>query len=176
MGHLPMDKGNALGPKSRPKKRWQKDLIVALVVVFILFVAASSIPVFDGPNSRRTAHEAIAVGNLRKLANLETNYSAAHTEQGFVCQMSLLKSTPPSSGEYDPEEFLILDRYAGYKIKLDGCEPDPNGLVTHYRAAAVPAEPGKSGVRAFCTDQSGALWYDNSGSADNCLARRKPIE
>jgi hypothetical protein len=49
-------------------------------------------------------------------------------------------------------------------------------LVMRYRAIAVPLEPGKSGVRAFCTDQTGALWYDPSGSPENCLATRRTID
>jgi hypothetical protein len=171
-----MDKGNAQDQKPTPKGRWQKRLIPALVVVFILCVAASFIPVLDGPNSHRAAREAVAVGNLRKLSGLQRRFSATHPEKGFTCQLPLLKSTTSSSGDYDPEEFLLLDRYAGYRIRLDGCDPDPKGLVTRYWATAVPVEPGKSGVRAFCTDQSGTLWYDNGGSADNCLAQHRPIE
>jgi hypothetical protein len=171
-----MENGNVKGQRPGPKGRWQKVLIPVLVIVSILCVAAYFIPVLDGPNSRIVAREATAVGNLRKLTGIQRRFSAAHPEEGFTCQMSLLKSTTPSAGDYDPERFLLLDQYVGYRIKLDGCDPDPKGLVTHYRATAVPVEPGKTGVRAFCTDQSGALWYDNGGSADDCLARREPIE
>jgi hypothetical protein len=171
-----MDKGNAQDQKSTPKGRWQKLFIPLFVIVAILCVAAYFIPVLDGPNSRGATREATTVGNLRKLTNLENSYSVAHPGGGFTCQLPLLKSASPSNSDYDPERFLLFDQYAGYRIKLDGCDPDTKGLVTHYRATAVPVEPGKSGVRAFCTDQSGALWYDNAGSADNCLARRQPIE
>ncbi len=171
-----MDEGNAPDQKSTRKGRWQKHLIPALVVVFILCVLASFIPVLDGPNSHRAAREATALGNLRRLVGLQNRFSAAHPEKGFTCQLSLLKSTTPSTGDYDPEQFLLLDTHSGYRIKLDECNPDPKGLVTHYLATAVPVEPGKSGVRAFCTDQSGALWYDNDGSAENCLRRRQSIE
>jgi hypothetical protein len=159
-----------------PKGPWQKRFLPFLVVFAILALAAYSIPVLDGPNSHRAACEATAVGNLRKLTTLQNSYSRSHPEKGFACQLSLLKSSSPSGGDYDPEEFLLLDTYAGYKIALDGCEPGPKGLVTHYRAIAVPDRPGKSGVRAFCTDQTGALWYDASGSADNCVAKRQSIE
>jgi hypothetical protein len=164
------------GRKATPKGPWQRFLIPFLVLFAILAVAVYFIPVLDGPNSHRAAREATAVGNLRKLTALQNSYSASHPEKGFACQLSLLKSSTPSSGDYDPEEFLLLDRYAGYKITLDGCEPGPNGLVAHYRAIAIPVEPGKSGVRAFCTDQSGSLWYDNGGSAENCLAIRRSLE
>ena len=158
------------------KGHWQRLLIPALVVVFILCMLASFIPALDGSNSRRLAREANAIGNLHRLAALQGRFSAAHPEKGFTCQLPQLKTTASSTGAYDPERFLLLDGDAGYRIKLDGCEPDPRGLVTHYWATAVPVEPGKSGVRAFCTDQSGALWYDNSGSADDCLARHQPIQ
>jgi hypothetical protein len=168
--------GNTQGQKTAPKWLWQELFIPTLVVVAILCVAAYFIPVLDGPNSHRAAREATAVGNLRKLANLQNSYSAAHPGRGFTCQLSLLKSATSSNGDYDPERFLLFDGYAGYRIELDGCDPDPKGLVTHYRATAVPVEPGKSGVRAFCTDQSGALWYDNGGSADDCLAARRALE
>jgi hypothetical protein len=171
-----MQEGKAQGQRPMHKRHWRRLLVPALAVVFILCVLASFIPVLDGPNSRRVAREATAVGNLRKLTGLQRRFSAAHPEEGFTCQMSLLKSTTPSTGDYDPERFLLLDQYVGYRIKLDGCDPDPKGLVTHYRATAVPVEQGKTGVRAFCTDQSGALWYDNGGSADDCLARRQPID
>jgi hypothetical protein len=139
-----VEKANNQNQIAPHKGHWQKRFILALVVVFVLCVLASFIPVLDGPNSRRAAREAIAHGNLRKLADLQKRFSAAHPEKGFTCQMPLLKSTNPSTGEYDPEEFLVLDRYAGYKIKLYECEPDPKGLVTHYQATAVPVEPGKS--------------------------------
>ena len=171
-----MDKGNAQNQKSTPKRRWQRDFFAALALIAVFCAAAFFIPVLDGPNSHRAACEAVAVGNLRTLSGLQSRFSAAHPVQGFTCQMPLLKSTTPSTGDYDPEQFLISDRYAGYRIKLDGCEPDQQGLVTRYWATAVPAEPGKSGVRAFCTDQSGAIWYDKGGSAVNCLARRQPID
>jgi hypothetical protein len=30
--------------------------------------------------------------------------------------------------------------------------------------------------RAFCTDDSGVLWYDKDGSAADCLALHQPLE
>jgi hypothetical protein len=39
----------------------------------------------------------------------------------------------------------------------------------HYRIAEVSVTPGKSGVRAFCMDETGSLWFDRDGSADKGL-------
>jgi len=155
---------------------WRNLLIPFVVIMVILCLAALFIPTLDGPNSHRKAREAVAVGNLHRLATLQASYSASHPDKGFACQLSLLKSTKSPSGNYDPDGFLLSETYTGYRITLTGCEPGPNGVVTSYRAIAVPREPGKSGVRAFCTDQTGALWYDASGSPENCLATRRTID
>ena len=45
-----------------------------------------------------------------------------------------------------------------------------------FSVAAAPIEPGRSGFRAFCTDDSGVLWYDKDGSAADCLALHQPLE
>jgi hypothetical protein len=155
---------------------WRNLLIPFLVTIGILSLVALLTPVLDGPNSHRAAREATAVGNLHRLATLQASYSASHPDKGFACQLSLLKSTKSASGGYDPDEFLLSETYADYRITLTGCEPGPNGVVHSYRAIAVPREPGKSGVRAFCTDQTGALWYDAGGSPENCLAARRTID
>jgi hypothetical protein len=160
----------------RVRNFWRSLLIPFLVTVGILSLAALFVPVLDGPNSHRAAREAVAVGNLRRLATLQASYSVSHPDKGFACQLSLLKSTKSASDAYDPDEFLLLETYAGYRITLAGCEPGPNGIVMSYRAIAVPVELGKSGVRAFCSDQTGVLWYDASGSPENCLATRRSID
>jgi hypothetical protein len=167
-----------LQPKTTSSLRnfWRNLLIPFLVTVGMLSLAALFVPVLDGPNSHRAAREATAVGHLRRLTTLQNSYSASHPDKGFACQLSLLKSANPANGDYDPDEFLLSEAFVGYRITLTGCEPEPNGLVMRYRAIAVPLEPGKSGVRAFCTDQTGALWYDPSGSPENCLATRRTID
>jgi hypothetical protein len=155
---------------------WRNLLISVAVVICILCLAALFIPTLDGPNSRRRANEAVAVGSLRRITTLQNDYAASHPLNGFACQLPLLKPTTPNSDGYDSDAFLLSGEHVGYRIAFAGCEPEPNGMVTRYRITAIPLEPGKSAVRAFCTDETGALWYDASGSAENCLASRRTIE
>jgi hypothetical protein len=151
-----------------------RDLLIAVVVVFsILLLAAIFIPTLDGPNSHRAANESVAVGKLRRITTLQSDYAASHPTKGFACRLPLLKPTAPTADDYD--SFLLSVDHVGYRIALTGCEPEADGVVTRYRVTAVPLKPGKSGVRAFCTDQTGALWYDANGSAENCLAVRRAI-
>jgi hypothetical protein len=140
-----------------------------LVVMFI--------PVLDGPHSRQHANEAAAVSKLRTLVTLQTAYAATHSEKGFTCELPLLK--PEKRGQeagYDPLSFLTTPMHAGYKFALANCYADAKGVVVHYQATAVPVERGTMGFRAFCTDDSGSLWYDEAGSAPDCLAYRRLLE
>jgi len=155
---------------------------ISLVVLFgsgavavVLIAAALSIPTLDGPGSRRLANESAAVENLQKLTTLQTEYSASHPAKGFSCELAALKPVAPSNREYDAYQFLVTESHLGYKFTLSACEIGPNGAVIHYQATAVPLVPGKSGDRAFCTDQSGVLWYDPTGLAGACLAAHRPI-
>jgi hypothetical protein len=105
------------------------------------------------------------VSKLRAVTMLEKKFAAAHLDKGFACELSLLV---PEEGEqnpvdYDPLRFLTTGTSAGYKFALANCRTDAKGVVVHYEATAVPVERGKTGFHAFCTDDSGLLWYDAEG-------------
>jgi hypothetical protein len=63
----------------------------------------------------------------------------------------------------------------GDKFMLGNCRSDDKGVVVYYEATAVPVEHGRTGFHAFCTDESGLLWYDEQGSAATCLVSRRPL-
>jgi hypothetical protein len=170
-----MPEGGAEKTSSR-RNFWRILLISAAVVICVLFLAALFIWTLDGPNRRRRANEAVAAGSLRRITALQYEYAASHSTKGFACQLPLLKAGAHNNEGYDSDALLLTGEHVGYRIAFVGCEPEPNGVVTRYRIAAVPLEPGKSGVQAFCIDETGSLWYDASGSAENCLASRRTID
>ena len=103
--------------------------------------------------------------------------AAAHPEKGFACELSRLR--PPEQmpeAEYDPLGFLITRTHSGYKFALGNCHADASEVIGHYQATAVPTVPGATGFKAFCTDESGILWYDASGSATACLTSRHSLD
>jgi hypothetical protein len=159
-----------------PRKIWRSPLFSVAVIIFLLLLLVLSIPTLDGPNSHRNAREAVAVGKLRRITTLQNDYAVLHPTKGFACQLPLLKPTAATRDDYDADAFLLSSDHAGYRTSLIGCEPELGGMVRRYQITAVPLEPGKSGVRAFCTDQTGVLWYDAGGSAANCLAVRRTID
>jgi hypothetical protein len=148
------------------KKRRSRVLLILGVVIFVLILAAVLIP--GHIVSRMARNEVSAVYSLRALTNLEIRYAAAHPSQGFTCEFAQLKTATPSTGVHTHEGFLFSDSYEGYKFSLTGCELDSKGVAVRYKATAVPLLPGKTGVRAFCTDQTGELLYGVNGSAESC--------
>jgi hypothetical protein len=151
------------------KKRRSRVLLILGAVIFVLILADIWIP--HNIVSRLARNEVSAMYSLRALTNLEIRYAAAHPSQGFTCEFAQLKTATPSTGEHTHEGFLFSDSYEGYKFSLTGCEFDSKGVAVRYKATAVPLLPEKTGVRAFCTDQTGELLYGVNGSAESC----KPI-
>jgi hypothetical protein len=153
-------------------------LYALLAAAGCLFLIALLIPVLDGPHSRQYANEAAVVSKLRALTTLETTYAAAHLDKGFACELPQLRQPEhdQNSSDYEPLRFLATETTAGYKVVLGNCRTDVKGVVVHYEAAAIPVQRGRTGVRAFCTDDSGLLWYDAEGSATNCQASHRPIQ
>jgi hypothetical protein len=158
------------------RKKYARDLFIAIAVLICILLIVVFTPALDGPNRNRKSHEVIAVGHLRRIVTLQNNYAGSHPATGFACELPLLKSAEPDQYGYDPEAFLRSGGYLGYRISLAGCGPEPNGVVTRYRITAIPLEQGKSGIRAFCTDETGALWYDAGGSAEKCFASHRTLD
>jgi hypothetical protein len=135
-------------------------------VILVLIVAAIWIP---HNMVSRVAHDEIsAVNGLRGLTSLETRYATAHPSKGFTCDFALLKTEALSSRDPTHDGFLFSDPFEGYKFSLTGCEADPEGVVVRYKATAVPVLPGKTGFRAFCTNQTGEFLIGNDGSVESC--------
>jgi hypothetical protein len=70
---------------------------------------------------------------------------------------------------------LLAGESSGYKSVLAGCTSTEKGIVIRYRITAVPIARGLTGVRAFCADESGTLFYEENGSATECLSLRLPL-
>jgi hypothetical protein len=149
-------------------------ILGGLVLAGLAFIPFA--PSLDGPHSRQLANEASAVSKLHKIRTLQDEYAASHAEKGFACDLPLLRATDqPKASDYDPLQFLVTEQ-SGYKFALANCYGEANRRVTHYQATATPVVFGSTGFRAFCTDDSGLIWYDSEGSAAKCLASRRSLE
>jgi hypothetical protein len=149
-------------------------LAAAFLLSFLVVFAFS--PHFHDSNAGIRQNESVAVGSLRKIHDLQSKYTSAHPNEGFACQLQLLRpAEDTTTTAYDPTTTMLAGEWSGYKFALAGCTPTEKGIVIHYQTTAVPITRGLTGVRAFCTDESGTLFYAESGSATECLSSRLPV-
>lgn len=139
-----------------------------IAVPILLIVAAIALP--NLLRSKQRVDQTAAISDLRIIVNAETAFEAKYPLVGYTCDLRKLQS----EGLIDDP--LASGNKSGYIFELSGCMASSSGMVHLYQLTATPADPGRSGQRAFCTDQSGEIRYDANGSAASCIADGTPIE
>jgi hypothetical protein len=168
-----MDSQFPPNPAGRSPRKWKLRLAIFLALlgtlIFLILVLLRTR--FHGIGMHMAANEASAVFTLRTLTELQQQHATAHPANGFSCILAGLKLENSLNDHKFTEDFLASGERYGYRFQLSDCEPDAKGAVTHYRTTAMPLVFGKTGIRAFCTDESGGIWFDNSGSPSKCWLR-----
>jgi type IV pilus assembly protein PilA len=141
-----------------------------IVVAIILIIAAIAIP--NLLRSRMSANEASAVGSLRTIDTAEMTYSTTYPDVGYAPLLANLGGTAANCAgttyASNANACLIDDVLAtaavksGYAFTAVAAGGVPNVI---YNSTAFPSAVGSSGQRAFCSDQSGVIRYNQSGSA-----------
>ena len=144
-------------------------------VPIVLIIAAIVIP--NLLRARIAANEASAVHSVRQIHAAEVTYYLANPGTGYTCALSDLAGSEQSSSIAKAR--LIDDRLAsgtksGYQFVVQNCVLSENG-EGKYQVVAYPVSRNQSGVRAFCSDETGVIKFDASGSPDDCLANGEPL-
>lgn len=149
---------------------------VIAMIPFILIIAAIAIP--NLLRARIAANEASAVASLRTLNTAELSYQSQYPKVGFACSIPALGGHGPSAPSADHAQ-LIDDRLAslrknGYDFEIRKCIYDAvEG--NKYQVVAYPAVRNQTGVRIFCSDESGVIKVGEGDSAEECLANGSPL-
>ena len=134
-----------------------------LVVAIILIIMAIAIPSFM--RSRMRANEANAVASLRVIHTAAISYTTTYPEVGYPPNLGSLGGANPCTAT--STQACLLDDALSQGIKegysfvwtSDGLTPSVTFTLT-----ATPQSVGNSGQNMYCTDQSGMIFYDPSGS------------
>ena len=138
-------------------------------VPIVLIIAAIAIP--NLLRARLAANESSAVASVRTIATAEITYSSSHPQTGYTCALSDL------AGDQLIERALATGRKTGYAFQLSACAPEiEGGPNTKYQVVAYPVTVNQTGVRAFCSDESGLVKVDADGSAENCLQNGRALQ
>lgn len=146
---------------------------IGLAFIPIMIIAAIAIP--NLLRARIAANEASAVSSIRTIHNAETTYRDFY--KGFTCDLAALDGA--GQGTADASHAQLLDpalasgQKTGYRFELSGCD---GSLSRHYKLVAVPVVASQTGMRAFCSDESGVIRFDRYGSGEDCLASGSPLQ
>ena len=145
------------------------ELLVGVVALGI--VAGLAAPRLLRPQI--AANESEAISMLRQLYRAEMRYAQGFPTSGFADDIAKLgpaangaAPSPSHAGLSDFVERCAAQpcERAGYLFAVDQTSGAP---VDTFRITAVPALPGKTGIRGFCASSAGALSYDPDGGK-NC--------
>jgi prepilin-type N-terminal cleavage/methylation domain-containing protein len=140
------------------------SLVELLIVVAIILVIASiAIPGFM--RSRMRANEANAVAALRVIHTAAVTYSLTYPSQGYPTSLTTLGGANPCTAISTQacliDNFLAQGTKDGYTFVWtgDGLTPSVGFALT-----GTPQVVGASGQNMYCTDQTGVIRYDPTGS------------
>ena len=153
-----------------PVRRLALSGKLAVVILVVGFLSAIAIPGLL--RSRISANEARALEALRAMSSAQSAYAAA--AEGVYGRPDCLRSPADCIPSYQGEPFL--PRYSvstgtisGYVFSFDGIKAMQTSgrQVSGYSAwvyTAVPVNPGVTGKKTFCTDQTRRLcvWKDGA--------------
>lgn len=131
-----------------------------IVVAVILVIAAIAIPNFM--RSRIAANEASAVYAIRSITTAQTTYKITYPEVGYASEIAKLGPTntpsPDRAGLLGPDLADAPNEKSGYTFSSSG------DLQT-FSAHGDPMRPGDTGVRSFCSDTPGVIFFSLPGTA-----------
>ena len=132
------------------------------IIPVILIIAAIAIP--NLLRARIAANEASAIRSVQDLIVSETGYASSHPDAGYTCSLADLAD----AGLIDRR--LANGPKYGYIFELLGCRARAgNPANVRYQVVAYPQAPNQSGTRSFCSDESGTIKVDVTGSRQHCM-------
>ena len=152
------------------KKQKGFSLIELLIVVaIILIIAAIAIP--NLLRSRMAANEASAVGSLRTINTAQVTFSSTYgVGYGTLGALSTPAAGCPGAlvtGACLIDSNLGGGTKSGYKFTSlpSGGAGTAASPYTNFNSTAIPVAPGTSGQSDFCSDDSGVIRRDPTGTA-----------
>ena len=181
----------AANKKSSSSNECGFSLIELLIVVaIILIIAAISIP--NLLRSRMAANEASAVGSVRTINTAAVEYQSIYGA-GYPGSLKVIGTTGTATSCSNAQlidSVLTSGTKSGYKFEIvPGAQEVPSasvpqgctaGFADGYVVTAVPVTVGTTGQRAFCSDATGVIRSNPTGTAvytsPLCDASQSPLQ
>jgi len=153
---------------NRRHPRLQGVILTALVTLVAIAVIL--------PNMLRSCcvigNDGSAVGSLRTVNTAEVIYSSTYPDVGFTELKNLGGPGNSKTGAGLIDNVLAGGSKSGYNFEVSVV---PGAPAKSYTVTAVPKDK-QSGVRAYCSDQSGVIKYSEKHDPDTCLKSGVPLQ
>jgi prepilin-type N-terminal cleavage/methylation domain-containing protein len=163
-----------------------------IVVAIILIIAAIAIP--NLLRSRMAANQASAVGSVRTINTAAISYNSTYGN-GFppsmgaignngtttiTCTNAELIDTVLTSKTKSGYTFIISPGTTQVNSSASSCAAG-YGYSDGYMVTAVPVTVGTTGQTSYCTDASGVIRFNptgtvNGGPSPNCASTDSPLQ
>jgi hypothetical protein len=148
-------------------------LILGYPSIFALLLLAMAIPEFR--SSRLMALESGGVSGVRTINSAEVTYASTYPKVGFSPSLEVLAGSPPCDATaaclIDP--LLASGSKGGYRLTYQASDTNGDQVLDTYFVSAVPVRPDDTGMRAFCSDESGVIRYSTSAT---CTRESPPLQ
>ena len=142
---------------------------VSLVLLpFVGIIAAIAIPSLL--RARVSANEAGAIGDTRTVISGQMTYASENGGHfdSLECLAAPASCLPGYQGPVMIDASLLAPDKSGYRRSLHLGSPASEGhrspsSVTSFAYVAVPIEPGRTGIRGFCGDETGRICVTSDG-------------
>ena len=152
-------------PTERTERTKTKALSFAVVVIVVSVLGYFAFRTLRGLMMLGYVDSAIL--RLRVISAAEAEFSKAHPALGYTCTLSQLPRSDVIT------RLLAKDRIDnGYVFEIAGCQALGSKPNSTYHLMARPLHPEQP---AFCSDQSGIVKSDATGSVEKCLAKGIPL-
>ena len=149
--------------------------LIELLIVVAIIVVISAIAIPSYLRSRLQANEASAVGSLRMINTSAVTYSSTYTNVGYPTNLADMGGANPCTASSTTacllEDIIAHGTKSGYAFVWAGDGATPS---VAYTLTATPLVVGSSGQRMFCTDHTGVIRFDSSGSG--CNSSSDPVQ
>ncbi len=146
---------------------------LSLVMMPVFVIIAIAVPSLF--RSRIAANESSAVGIIRTINTAQVTYASMYPAVGYTCSLTDLDGTGPAYSKKSAgliDSVLAGGQKSGYRFILSNCSGSP---VDAYQVTAEPIERGQTGIRVFCSDQTGVIRSSATDSVADCLSIGDPL-
>jgi prepilin-type N-terminal cleavage/methylation domain-containing protein len=143
--------------------------LIEVLVVLAIFGVLASMVIAQVLRARLATNEASAIGSLRAINTAQQNYSQK-CSGGYapvLTELSLAGNylSPDLTGgaSVSKSGYILTMVAASAGTPILGVPAGCTATTNSYYATAVPLGVGSSGQRAFATNESSTIFYDDTG-------------